>query len=138
GAGEGLEGKLSGAAEGAAWGGATGGLVGGVGGALAARSAQKAAPTVDLLKDEAGKLYDAARQSGAMLPRAQAADMATKVTGIASPDGIVPPTGRINERFPKIADLVRSFDDYAYGDLTIDQLRCVRKLIQSALKSTDS
>ncbi|MEQ9634598.1 MAG: hypothetical protein RLW68_00790 [Devosia marina] len=138
GLGTGTDDKVGSAIEGALIGGATGGVLGGVGGAVASRSAQSAMPSVQNLKDEAGVLYDAARQSGAMLPQAQSANMANKVRSIASAEGIVTPTGRINDSFPRVADLVRSFDDYGTGDLSIDQMQSVRKLIQSALKSPDS
>lgn len=137
GLGSGTDNKVEDALWGAAAGGAMGGALGGIGGAIASKSSQVANPTVQTLKDEAGVLYDAARQQGAILPQTQAADMATKVRSIASGEGIVTPTGRINESFPKIADLVRSFDDYGTGDLTIDQMQSVRKLIQNALKSPD-
>lgn len=138
GLGTGTDDKIGSAVQGALVGGAVGGALGGIGGAVANRSAQSAMPSVQSLKDEAGALYETARNSGALLPQAQSANMANKVRSIASAEGIVTPTGRINDSFPKIADLVRSFDDYGTGDLTIDQMQSVRKLIQSALKSTDS
>lgn len=138
GLGSGTDDKIGSAIEGALIGGATGGVLGGVGGAVASRSTQAGMPTVQSLKDEAGALYETARQSGAVLPRAQSMNMAGDVRAIAAADGIVTPTGRINESFPKIADLIRSFDDYATGDLTIDQMQSVRRLIQNALRSTDA
>ena len=137
GLGSGTEDKVGDAIKGAAVGGAMGGVLGGIGGAVAGKSAQAAAGTVDDLKTEATALYEAARQSGAVLPQQQSAQMASTMRNIASGEGIITPTGRINESYTKLAALIRSFDDYGTGDLTVDQMQSVRRLIQNALGSPD-
>lgn len=137
GLGTGTDDKVGDALKGAAVGGAMGGVLGGIGGAVAGNSARKAAGTVDSLKSEATALYDAARQSGAVLPSQQSAQMAASMRNIAAGEGIITPTGRINESYTKLAALVRSFDDYGTGPLTVDQMQSVRRLIGNALKSPD-
>lgn len=137
GLGTGTDDKVGDALKGAAVGGAMGGVLGGIGGAVAGKSAQAAAGTVDDLKTEATALYEAARKSGAVLPQQQSAQMATSMRNIAASEGIITPTGRINESYTKLAALVRSFDDYGTGDLTVEQMQSVRKLIGNALKSPD-
>ena len=108
-----------------------------------ANAAEKAAltraatPTVSQLTDEAGALYEAARRSGAVLPQNASAAMATDMRSIAAGEGIITPTGRINESYTKLAALIRSFDDYGTGALSVDQMQSVRRLIQNALKSPD-
>jgi hypothetical protein len=137
GLGTGTDDKVGDALKGAAVGGVLGGALGGIGGAVAGKSAQVAAGTVDDLKTEATALYEAARQSGAVLPQQQSAQMAASMRNIAAGEGIITPTGRINESYQKLAALIRSFDDYGTGPLTVDQMQSVRRLIGGALKSPD-
>lgn len=137
GLGTGTDDKVGDALKGAAVGGAMGGVLGGIGGAVAGNSARKAAGTVDSLKSEATALYDAARKSGVVLPQAQSTQMAASMRNIAAGEGIITPTGRINESYTKLAALVRSFDDYGTGPLSVEQMQSVRKLIGNALKSPD-
>jgi len=137
GLGTGTDDKFGDALKGGAVGGAMGGVLGGIGGAVANKSAQAAAGTVDDLKTEATALYEAARQSGAVLPQQQSAQMAASMRNIAAGEGIITPTGRINESYTKLAALIKSFDDYGTGPLTVDQMQSVRRLIGGALKSPD-
>ena len=137
GTGDDMQGRIEQGLSGAGIGALTGGVVGGIGGALANKSAQTAAGTVDSLKTEATALYDAARQSGAVLPQQQSAQMAASMRNIAAGEGIITPTGRINESYTKLAALIKSFDDYGTGPLTVDQMQSVRRLIGGALKSPD-
>lgn len=139
GAGEGESGwdKVAQAGQGALLGGVMGGAFGAGAGALANKAAQNAVPSVEDLKNSATTLYDAARQSGAVLPQPASQNMATNMRKIAAAEGIITPTGRINNSYQKISELVRSFDDYAQGDLSVDQMQAVRRLIQNALKSPD-
>jgi hypothetical protein len=101
------------------------------------RAIQTAAPSVESLTDEAKVLYQAANSKGAVLPVQQSAQMSNDMRQIAVSEGIVTPTGRINESYEKIAALIRSFDDYGKGALTVDQMQSVRRLITNALKSPD-
>lgn len=138
GTGEGLEDKVHDALWGAAIGGGFGGALGAAGGAVAGGSARKAAGTAEQLKGQAGSLYESARQSGAVLPQKQSAAMADSMRQIASSEGIITPLGRINDSYQKVSALIRSFDDYGQGPLTVDQMQSVRRLIGNALKSTDA
>lgn len=114
-----------------------GGGVLGAANALERNALETAAPSVESLTDEAKVLYQAANSKGAVLPLQQSAQMASDMRQIAASEGIVTPKGRINESYEKIAALVRSFDDYGQGALTVDQMQSVRRLITNALKSPD-
>jgi hypothetical protein len=139
GAGEGetAQERMNLALQGGAIGGAFGGALGAGAGALANRAAQNAIPSVEALKDSASTLYETARKSGATLAQPASAQMAQNMRAIAAAEGIITPTGRINNSYQKVSELIRSFDDYAQGNLSVDQMQSVRRLIQNALKSPD-
>jgi hypothetical protein len=138
GTGESMDERLGQAAVGGLQGAALGGVLGAGAGALASRGAQNAVPTLHQLDEQSTALYNAARQSGAQLPQQQASQMAANMRNIAQAEGIITPTGNINQSYQKIGPLIQSFDDYATGSLNVDQMQAVRKLIGNALKSTDA
>lgn len=135
GAGKDLPDRLNQAAGGALVGGALGGVTGGIAGAIANKSAQAAAGSVDALKSEASTLYDSARASGVVAPQQTTQALAQQMKGIATAEGVISPTGRINSTYPEIAEVLRTVDDYATGTMTVPQMQAVRQVLTDAAKS---
>lgn len=137
GLGSGTDDKVGSALEGAAWGAGTGGFLGALGGMLASKSAQGAVPTVEQLKSEAGALYDAARASGVVAPQPATQALSQTMKGIATAEGLITPTGRVNASYPRISGVLSTFDDFATGTMDIAQAQAVRKVLSDAAKSTE-
>lgn len=96
------------------------------------------APSVEALKDEAGQLYDAARASGVEMSQAGTTRLSDEMFDIARQEGLVSPTGRVASSYPKIAEALRVFDDYAAGTMDVAQMQAVRRTLQDAAGSLDA
>lgn len=123
---------------GGAIGGAVPAISAGISRALSGRAQTVKAPSVDDLKEEAGALYEIARKSGVTAMREQTADLAGRIRGIAAEEGIVTPTGRIAESFPKLKDAINMVDDFAQGTMDPRQMQSVRRTFQAAASSADA
>src|SRR5690606_14236763 len=110
--GEGLEGKTHDALWGGAIGAGFGGFTGALAGMLASRSAGKAVPSVEDLKAQAGALYDQARANGAVAPPQATQAVNQTMKQIATKEGLITPTGRVNASYPRISGILNTFDDF--------------------------
>ncbi len=91
----------------------------------------------DELTLQAGRLYDDAAANGVTAPQAATQGLAGDVRAIASKEGLISPTGRIAESYPKIKDAINMVDDFAKGEMTPDQMQAVRRTFQNAARSAD-
>lgn len=101
------------------------------------RAAKAGVPTVERLKEQAGALYDEAEKVGVTANQQQTQKLAADMRAIATEEGLISPTGRISEAYPKAREAIRLLDDYAQGDMTVPQMRTVRKALSDAAKSAD-
>lgn len=101
------------------------------------RAAKAGVPTVERLKEQAGALYDEAEKVGVTARQPQTQKLAADMRAIATDEGLISPTGRISEAYPKAREAIRLLDDYAQGDMTVPQMRTVRKALSDAAKSAD-
>lgn len=100
---------------------------------------QKTAPSVEQLKDDAGKIYDAARDSGVSVNQAGTITLADDMFDLARQEGIISPTGRMTGGYPKITEAVKTFDDFATGgSMSVPQMQSVRRTLQDAAGSLDA
>ncbi len=95
------------------------------------------APSVQALKDDAGKIYEQARASGVVMPQSVTIALADNMFQVAQKAGIVSPTGKIAKGYGKIADAVDHFDQFSNGVMTVEQMQATRKLLQDAAGSID-
>ncbi len=56
---------------------------------------------------------------------------------VAQKGGLISPTGRVSEAYPKVREVLRTLDEYAHGDMSVPQMQAVRKTLQAAAKSPD-
>lgn len=99
--------------------------------------AQAATPTVEGLKDEAAALYDAARASGVVAPQQATRALDQTMKGIATSEGLISPTGRVNSSYPRINGVLNTFEDYSSGTMDIAQAQATRKVLTDAAKSAE-
>lgn len=99
--------------------------------------AKAATPTVSGLKDEAGALYDAARASGVTAPQQATQNLNQTMKGIATAEGLITPTGRVNSSYPRINGVLNTFDDFSNGTMDIAQAQATRKVLTDAAKSAE-
>lgn len=99
--------------------------------------AKGATPTVESLKDEAGALYEAARASGVVAPQQATAQLNQTMKGIATAEGLISPTGRVNSSYPRINGVLNTFDDFSTGTMDIAQAQATRKVLTDAAKSAE-
>jgi hypothetical protein len=116
---------------------ATGPTMAGLARAVSNKRARGLVPTTEQLKVRAGELYDDAERLGATANRSQTTHIAAEMRRIATREGLISPTGRISEAYPKAREAIRLFDDYAGGQMTVKQMKAVRKTLTDALGSVD-
>jgi hypothetical protein len=97
----------------------------------------RAAPTVDDLQAQAGRLYDEARQLGITASQADTQALYGTMTNLLTDAGLISPTGRMATSYPKITDALRMVEDYAQTEMNPTQMQQVRRLLQSAARSVD-
>lgn len=115
-----------------------GGGVLGVSNALERAAIRKAAtPTAEGLKDQAGALYETARRNGVIAPQQATQGLNQTMRGIATSEGLITPTGRVNSTYPRISEALNTFDDYSKGPMTIPQAQAVRRVLTDAAKSKE-
>ncbi|WDR03619.1 hypothetical protein PSQ19_05995 [Devosia algicola] len=129
--------RINQAVSGAGWGAGAGGFLGALGGAIASKSAAGKVPTVESLKAEAGALYDKARANGAVAPQPATQALNQTMKGIATNEGLITPTGRVNSSYPRIAETLKTFDDFSNGTMDVAQAQAVRKVLSDAAKSNE-
>jgi hypothetical protein len=137
GTGEDWQDKIAEALKGAAVGGTLGGVTGGIGGWLANKSSQAAIPSVEDLKAQAGVFYQQAEQSGVIAPQQATQGISAKIRDIATANGLISPTGRVNSSYAPIAEVINTMDDFAKGTMTVPQMQAVRTVLTDAAGSPE-
>ncbi len=94
-------------------------------------------PTIPDLKQKASDLYAAAEQNGVKANPTQTQDLASQLRTIAQDEGLISPTGRVSEAYPKAKEAMQLADDYAKGDMTPKQMQTVRKVLRDAASNND-
>lgn len=118
-------------------------LIGGGTPLFAANQAERAGmikaatPTVEGLKADAGALYDQARASGVVAPQHATANLNQTMKGIATSEGLITPTGRVNSSYPRINGVLNTFEDFSNGTMNIAQAQAARKVLTDAAKSAE-
>lgn len=121
-------------------------LVGGMGAAgmmsaaqkaSAGRAAMKGVPPTEKLKTTAEHLYGVAEKKGVTAPQTATQQLSADIKQIAMDEGLISPTGRVSEAYPKAREAIRLVDDYATGTMTVPQMKTVRKVLSDAAKSAD-
>lgn len=100
------------------------------------RAARAAVPTVEQLKSQAGDLYEQGARTGATAPQADVAGLASDLRATAQAEGLISPTGRVSEAYPKAREAIRMMDDAA-GDMNPRQMQTIRKTLSDAAGSAD-
>ena len=101
------------------------------------KAAIKAVPTVEDLKKQASSLYDLAEQNGVRASQQQTQDLADQISGIAKQEGLISPTGRVSEAYPKAREALGLTSDYAQGEMSPRQMQTVRKVLSEAAGGND-
>lgn len=104
----------------------------------AQRVAEAAVPSVDDLKAEAGGLYQQAEANGVTASPQQTQQLADDFRTYAAGEGLISPTGRVSEAYPRASEALRLVDDYAGGSMSPTQMQTVRKVLSDARQSTEA
>ena len=115
----------------------TGAAITGIANRQARKAAEAAVPTVEQLKQQAADKFQDAHSSGVMANQAQTQQLAADMKGIAEREGLISPTGRVSEAYPKAREALRMVEDYAQGDMSVPQMQTARKVLADAAKSSD-
>lgn len=115
----------------------TGAAIGRMADRSARRVAEKAVPTVEQLKSQAEAKFEEAHRAGVAATPTQTLRLATNMRRIARDEGLISPTGRVSEAYPKAREALRMLDDYGQGTMSVPQMQTVRKVLADAAKSPD-
>lgn len=116
----------------------TGAAISGLADRSARRAAEKAVPTVQQLEQQAADKFSEAHRLGVTATQPQTQQLASDIRSIAQQEGLISPTGRVSEAYPKAREALRLVDDYAQGNMTVPQMQTARKVLADAAKSPDS
>lgn len=114
----------------------TGATIAGVADRTARRAAERAVPTVDDLKTQAGNMYDLAERQGVTASQQQTQTLAQDFRQLARQEGLISPTGRVSDAYPRAAEALRMMDDYGTGAMTPVQMQTVRDVLSDAVNAT--
>lgn len=103
----------------------------------ARRLAAKSVPTVQDLKRQASAMYEQAELNGVRASQRQTSALARSIRKVATDEGLVSPTGRVSEAYPKAKEALNLTADYANGEMTPKQMQTVRKVLSEAAAGTD-
>lgn len=115
----------------------TGAAISGLANRASRRAVEKAVPTVQQLEQQAGDKFDEAHRLGVTATRPQTQQLAADMRTIAQQEGLISPTGRVSEAYPKAREALRLVDDYSQGTMTVPQMQTARKVLSDAAKSAD-
>lgn len=115
----------------------TGASIAGVTRRAARKTAEGAVPTVQNLESRAGDLFEGARRSGVEANQTQTRQLASDFKTIAQNEGLISPTGRVSEAYPKAREALRLVEDYAQGTMNVPQMQTVRKVLADGAKAPD-
>ena len=116
---------------------AAGGLTSAAVSRSARRSAENAVPSAQELKQQAAQKFEDARQLGITASGQETRQLATDMRGLAQSEGLISPTGRVSEAYPKAREALRLLDDYSGGTMNVPQMQTVRKVLADAAGSAD-
>ena len=91
----------------------------------------------DDLISQAGDLYRQAEAQGITATQQQTQGLAQDVRTLAATEGLISPTGRIAESYPRVRDAISMVDDFAQGQMTPTQMQAVRRTFQGVAGSPD-
>lgn len=126
GTGEDLGDRTQQAATGGIIGAGLGGVVGGVAGALANKATAAATPEADELFNQAGALYDAARESKVVFPQQGIKSTADEIAAKAISEGLDP------DLHPRATAALRRLQEAATKPLTAQEAMTLRRVIGAA------
>lgn len=116
----------------------TGAAITGMADRSARRAAEKAVPSVEQLKAQATDKFDDAHRAGVTAGQPQTQTLASDIRAIAQQEGLISPTGRVSEAYPKAREALRMVDDYAQGPMNVQQMQTARKVLADAAGSPDA
>lgn len=114
----------------------TGAAISGLANRAAQRAAESTVPSVEQLKSQASDLYKLAENQGVTASQKQTQMLARDFRAIATHQGLISPTGRVSEAYPRAAEAMRMMDDYASGTMSPTQMQTVRDVLSDAVSST--
>lgn len=94
-------------------------------------------PSVDQLKTDANALYTAAENSGQFLDPTQTTQLRDDVAALLAKEGVVSPSGKMNEVHANTKQAMNLLDDYAGQNMLPAQMETVRKVAADAAGSAD-
>lgn len=104
---------------------------------LTRKSAEKAVPTIEALKDEASDLYARAEARGVVAGPQQTTTLADDISKIARDNELITPTGRVSEAYPKAREALQLMKDYVGHDMNPTQMQVIRETLADAAFTTE-
>lgn len=105
---------------------------------LGQREIEMGIPTVDQLKQQAGDLYRQAEARGVTAEPMQTQALSDTLRGVLKDEGLVSPTGRMNDTYAKAKEGIGLADDYAGNVMNPTQMQTVRRIMAEGLGSPDA
>lgn len=99
---------------------------------------QSSVPTTQALRQQSADLFSDAERNGVTATQEQTRKLAEAVRNTATNEGLISPTGRVSEAYPKAREALRMLDDYAEGTMNVPQMQAIRKTLADAAGSPDS
>jgi hypothetical protein len=104
----------------------------------AQRQIEAAVPTVDQLKEQAGKLYQQAESRGVTASPEMTQELGDSLRDLLQSEGRVSPKGRISEVYPKVKEAMQLAEDYRGQMMNPTQIQTMRKVMADGLTSAES
>lgn len=115
----------------------TGAAISGLANRSSRITAEKAVPSIDELKQQAGDLYRQAEARGVVADASMTQTLADDITKIARDNELITPTGRIAEAYPKAKEAMQLMRDYAGFDMNPTQMQVIRETLADAAFGAD-
>ena len=116
--------------------------IGGIAGRNTARIAKAqaiaAAPSAADLKATSKGFYDAVKKSDVVINAGALNAMKTRVRDVFTDEGLIFPSGRLADGYPKLRNAWRALQEYSRGPIDLAQAQRISKAIRKAIKSTDA
>lgn len=95
------------------------------------------APSAASIKAGSKAAYKAAEQTGATIGQPAMQILAHDIDQLARMTGLVMPSGKLSNAYPKVAHAIRSIREYAQGPVSIEQAQTLLRSLRTAQKSID-
>lgn len=102
----------------------------------ARRAAERAVPTIEELKTQAGDLYRTAEARGVVAGPAETQKLAGDIADIARRNELVTPTGRVSTAYPKAKEALDLMSDYSGHQMNPTQMQVIRETLADAAQTT--